>query len=175
MLPAIFPGLLPCRSDEEQGHDAKPFVATDPKSRFRRRNRISIPRYPRAIDRPNQTIQDAGWHFRAEKPILEDFLAHIDHPYKAVREAIGRTIASIYRTRYFEAFKNVDTLLSQNKASSSNCKFCVIFGLVFEFGSCFVCFKIIESKAKVCLAIYARTTSLQPRDSAPSWSVISII
>lgn len=64
-------------------------------------------------------IQDAGWHFRQEKPILEDFLSHIDHPYKSVREAIGRTIASIYRTRYFEAFKDVKTLLKSNKEASS--------------------------------------------------------
>jgi proteasome activator subunit 4 len=64
-------------------------------------------------------IQDSGWHFRVDKPILEDFLAHLDHPYKAVREAIGRTIASIYRTRYYEAFKDVDTLLEDNKAASS--------------------------------------------------------
>ncbi|KAH8600281.1 putative proteasome activator complex subunit 4 [Bisporella sp. PMI_857] len=64
-------------------------------------------------------IQDAGWHFRQEKPILENFLAHIDHPYKAVREAIGRSIAAIYRTRYYEAFKDVDTLLKENAAASS--------------------------------------------------------
>lgn len=64
-------------------------------------------------------IQDAGWHFRADKPILEDFLAHIDHPYKAVREAIGRTISALYRTRYYEGFKDVKTLLDANKASSS--------------------------------------------------------
>ena len=64
-------------------------------------------------------IQDAGWHFREEKPILEDFLENIDHPYKSVREAIGRTVAAIYRTRYYEAFKDVDTLLAKNKASSS--------------------------------------------------------
>jgi len=64
-------------------------------------------------------IQDAGWHFRQEKPILEDFLAHIDHPYKSVREAIGRSIAAIYRTRYYEAFKDVGTLLEANKAASS--------------------------------------------------------
>ena len=64
-------------------------------------------------------IQDAGWHFRKEKPILDDFLANIDHPYKSVREAIGRTIAAIYRTRYYEAFKNVDALLEENKKSSS--------------------------------------------------------
>jgi proteasome activator subunit 4 len=64
-------------------------------------------------------VQDAGWHFRSDQPILEDFLAHVDHPYKAVREAIGRTIASIYRTRYYEAFKDVKTLLEANKAASS--------------------------------------------------------
>jgi proteasome activator subunit 4 len=64
-------------------------------------------------------IQDAGWHFRKEKPILEDFLANIAHPYKSVREAIGRTIAAIYRTRYYEAFKDVDTLLEANQKSSS--------------------------------------------------------
>jgi proteasome activator subunit 4 len=64
-------------------------------------------------------IQDAGWHFRHEKPILEDFLAHIDHPYKTVREAIGRVIATIYRTRYHESFPNVPALLEANKADSS--------------------------------------------------------
>ncbi|KAH9907234.1 hypothetical protein F4778DRAFT_528483 [Xylariomycetidae sp. FL2044] len=64
-------------------------------------------------------INDCGWHYRLEKPILNDFLAHIDHPYKAVREAIGRVIATIYRTRYHESFENVDALLNLNKAASS--------------------------------------------------------
>ncbi|KAJ3562698.1 hypothetical protein NPX13_g8468 [Xylaria arbuscula] len=64
-------------------------------------------------------INDNGWHFRHEKPILEDFLAHIDHPYKSVREAMGRVIATIYRTRYYESFESVDVLLEQNKAASS--------------------------------------------------------
>ena len=64
-------------------------------------------------------INDAGWHFRQEKPILEDCLAHIDHPYKSVRESIGRVIAAIYRTRYHESFKDVSTFLEQNKAESS--------------------------------------------------------
>ncbi|SPQ23299.1 c70c519a-c1eb-4eb8-9f62-1b709addebb8 [Thermothielavioides terrestris] len=63
-------------------------------------------------------INDAGWHFRQEKPILEDCLAHLDHPYKSVREALGRLIATIYRTRYHESFKDVSTLLEQNKAES---------------------------------------------------------
>jgi proteasome activator subunit 4 len=64
-------------------------------------------------------VNDAGWHFRHEKPILEDCLAHLDHPYKSVRESIGRIIATIYRTRYHESFKDVSTLLEQNKAASS--------------------------------------------------------
>ncbi|KAH6648157.1 hypothetical protein BKA67DRAFT_523821 [Truncatella angustata] len=64
-------------------------------------------------------INDCGWHFRREKPILEDFLAHIDHPYKSVRESIGRVIATIYRTRYHESFENVSALLEKNKTEST--------------------------------------------------------
>ena len=64
-------------------------------------------------------VSGAGWHFRNTDAALKDFLAHIDHPYKQVRDAMGRTIGTIYRTRYYEAFKNVDALLSENKASSS--------------------------------------------------------
>lgn len=64
-------------------------------------------------------ISDAGWHFRNDEPILRDFLDHIDHPYKAVREAIGRATATIYRMRYYEAFNDVDTLLEANKTESS--------------------------------------------------------
>lgn len=63
-------------------------------------------------------INDCGWHFRHEKPILQDFLAHIDHPYKSVREAIGRVIATIHRTRYHESFESVASLLEQNKSEA---------------------------------------------------------
>ncbi|KAF2749545.1 hypothetical protein M011DRAFT_465987 [Sporormia fimetaria CBS 119925] len=66
-----------------------------------------------------QCISDVGWHFQLEKPILEDFLKHIDHPYKSVREAMGQTIASIYRTRYHESYKNVDTLIKAQKEAST--------------------------------------------------------
>ena len=66
-----------------------------------------------------QCIADAGWHFQLEKPILENFLEHIDHPYKGVRDAIGGTLAAIYRTRYHESYKNMQTLVEdQQKASS---------------------------------------------------------
>jgi proteasome activator subunit 4 len=64
-------------------------------------------------------ITDAGWKFPHAKPILENFLAHIDHPYKTVREAIGRVIATIYRAGYHESFENVNTLLEKNKEDSS--------------------------------------------------------
>ncbi|CAK7270411.1 Proteasome activator BLM10 [Sporothrix epigloea] len=64
-------------------------------------------------------ISDAGWHFRKEEPILNDILAHIDHPYKAVRESLGRILATIYRTRYHESFPNVAALLEENKKTSS--------------------------------------------------------
>ena len=63
-------------------------------------------------------IADGGWHFRGVQPILEDFLGHLDHPYKAVREAMGRVISFIYKTRYHESFENVRTLLEENKKAS---------------------------------------------------------
>jgi proteasome activator subunit 4 len=66
-----------------------------------------------------QCISDAGWHFRLEKPILADFLQHLDHPYKGVREAMGQTIACIYRTRFYESYKDVDTLIKAQKEASS--------------------------------------------------------
>ena len=67
----------------------------------------------------NQAVLDAGWHFQLEKPILQDFLAHLDHPYKGVREAMGHTIAAIYRTRYHESYKDIPTLMESQKAASS--------------------------------------------------------
>jgi hypothetical protein len=29
-----------------------------------------------------QCIMEAGWHFQSEKPIAQDFLEHLNHPYK---------------------------------------------------------------------------------------------
>lgn len=66
-----------------------------------------------------QCITDAGWHFQLEKPVLQDFLSHLDHPYKGVREAMGSTIATIYRTRYHESYKDINTLIETQKAASS--------------------------------------------------------
>ncbi|KAF2812513.1 uncharacterized protein BDZ99DRAFT_413274 [Mytilinidion resinicola] len=66
-----------------------------------------------------QCILDAGWHFQLDKPILEDFMQHLDHPYKGVREAMGQTIASILRMRYHESYKSVETLIKTQKEASS--------------------------------------------------------
>ena len=67
----------------------------------------------------HQCIADAGWHFQLEKPILQNFLEHIDHPYKGVRDAIGQTLAAIYRSRYHESYKDVATLMETQRDSSS--------------------------------------------------------
>ncbi|KAK2805302.1 hypothetical protein FQN50_006203 [Emmonsiellopsis sp. PD_5] len=67
----------------------------------------------------HQCILDSGWHFQLEKPILEDFLAHLDHPYKGVREAMGHTLGSIYRTRYHESYADVNQLMLAQQESSS--------------------------------------------------------
>lgn len=67
----------------------------------------------------HQCIIDAGWHFQLEKPIVDDFLAHLDHPYKGVREAMGQTLATIYRTRYHESYPDLQHLLEAQKSSSS--------------------------------------------------------
>ena len=66
-----------------------------------------------------QCVVASGWHFQLEKPILQDFLAHLDHPYKGVREAIGQTMAAIYRSRYHESYKDVDQLVEAQNAASS--------------------------------------------------------
>ncbi|KAK5119725.1 hypothetical protein LTR85_007301 [Meristemomyces frigidus] len=64
-------------------------------------------------------ISAVGWHFQLERPIVEDFLEHLDHPYKGVREMVGSTLAVIFRTRYHESYKDIATLLETQKAASS--------------------------------------------------------
>lgn len=64
-------------------------------------------------------IHNQGWHFQMEKPIVEDFLKHIDHPYKGVREQIGTTLSTIFVSRYHESYRDVKTLLEAQKEASS--------------------------------------------------------
>lgn len=66
-----------------------------------------------------QCVNDTGWHFQLHEPLWEDFINHLDHPYKGVREAIGQSLACINRTRYHESFPCVDDFLfAQRKYSS---------------------------------------------------------
>lgn len=67
----------------------------------------------------HQFAADEGWHFQLHKPLLEDFLAHIDHPYKGVREAMGDTIATMYRSRHHESYRNVKTFMQAQYEASS--------------------------------------------------------
>ena len=66
-----------------------------------------------------QCVVDCGWHFRLDQPILDDFLAHLDHPYKGVREAMGQTMAAIYRAQYHESYADLDALLTAQRNESS--------------------------------------------------------
>ncbi|KAI9678792.1 MAG: hypothetical protein M1817_005850 [Caeruleum heppii] len=67
----------------------------------------------------HQCVVDCGWHFQLEQPILDDFLQHLDHPYKGVREAMGQTLGAIYRTRYHESYESLDALLKAQRDDSS--------------------------------------------------------
>jgi proteasome activator subunit 4 len=66
-----------------------------------------------------QASLESGWHFQLDGPILEDFMQHLDHPYKGVREAIGLTISQLYRTRYHESYPDVETFMKAQRESSS--------------------------------------------------------
>ena len=66
-----------------------------------------------------QCVSDLGWHFQLEKPIVADFLSHLDHPYKGVREAMGHTLAAVHRTRYHESYRDIETLIEAQKEASS--------------------------------------------------------
>nr|POE47013.1 proteasome activator complex subunit 4 [Quercus suber] len=67
----------------------------------------------------NIVITAVGWHFQLDKPIVEDFLQHLNHPYKGVREVIGTTLSTIFRTRYHESWKDIPTLLEAQRDASS--------------------------------------------------------
>ncbi|EMC98309.1 hypothetical protein BAUCODRAFT_32329 [Baudoinia panamericana UAMH 10762] len=67
----------------------------------------------------NLIVTALGWHFQLERPIVNDFLEHLDHPYKQVREIMGTTLSTIFRTRYHESYKDVPTLLEEQKAAGA--------------------------------------------------------
>jgi proteasome activator subunit 4 len=64
-------------------------------------------------------ISACGWHFQLERPVVDNFLEHLDHPYKGVREVMGTTLSTIFRTRYHESYKDIPTLLKEQSEASS--------------------------------------------------------
>ena len=64
-------------------------------------------------------VHNLGWHFQLDKPIIGDFLSHLDHPYKGVREAMGHSLSILFRTRYHESYKDVPTLVESQREASS--------------------------------------------------------
>ncbi|KAB8336954.1 hypothetical protein FH972_021259 [Carpinus fangiana] len=65
------------------------------------------------------SIADIGWHYQLGKPIWDDFVANLDHPYKGVREVMGITLATMNRAEYYESYPDVTTLIESQKAAST--------------------------------------------------------
>ena len=66
-----------------------------------------------------QCVADLGWHFRLSQPIIDDFLSHLDHAYKALRESMGQTLSTLYGVSFHESYKDVPALLAAQKEASS--------------------------------------------------------
>lgn len=64
-------------------------------------------------------LSEFGWHFQLDKPLIDDFLAHIDHPYKGVREAMAQALESLCSSRYHESFDSVTDLIRVQKHAGS--------------------------------------------------------
>ncbi|KAK9455374.1 hypothetical protein V1511DRAFT_500283 [Dipodascopsis uninucleata] len=77
---------------------------------FKESSRISLLR---------KLISRVSWNFQLQEPIVKDLLANLDHSYKGVREEIGRTLGSIYKSRYYEAFPTVAKFLEENKRAGA--------------------------------------------------------
>ncbi|KAK9481275.1 hypothetical protein V1514DRAFT_300594 [Lipomyces japonicus] len=64
-------------------------------------------------------IGQLSWKFQNEEQIEQDLLSHLDHGYKGVREEIGKTLGNIFKSRYYEAFKNVQSYIEANNDAGS--------------------------------------------------------
>jgi proteasome activator subunit 4 len=67
----------------------------------------------------NAAIGQSWLRFQLEKPLVENFEAHLDHPYKTVREAMGVGLTQIYQSRYHESYKDVQTLLEAQRGDGT--------------------------------------------------------
>ncbi|KAK9369687.1 hypothetical protein V1509DRAFT_561786 [Lipomyces kononenkoae] len=77
---------------------------------FKESSRISLLRH---------LLSQLTWRLDGDQPIVDDFLSHLDHSYKGVREEIGRTLGLIPRNSYHESFRDVPTFLEHNYKAGS--------------------------------------------------------
>lgn len=61
-----------------------------------------------------------GWHFQSGDEAIEKFIAHVDHPYKRVRDEIGRALNNLFAMQYFESHPTVTHFLEANIKSDSS-------------------------------------------------------
>lgn len=61
-----------------------------------------------------------GWHFQSGEEAIQKFIAHVDHPYKRVRDEIGRALNSLFAMQYFESHPTVTHFVESNVNAHSS-------------------------------------------------------
>lgn len=61
-----------------------------------------------------------GWHYQSGDAAIDKFIAHIDHPYKRVRDEIGRALNSLFAMQYFESHPTVAAFVQSNRTAQSS-------------------------------------------------------
>ena len=63
-------------------------------------------------------INSLGWRANPlVDPLLSEYMEHIDHPYKQVREVLGDNISSILQRQWTPSYPDIKTLLRLNSES----------------------------------------------------------
>lgn len=65
-------------------------------------------------------VAAVGWHYQSGDEAIRKFIAHVDHPYKRVRDEIGRALNSLFAMQYFEAHPTVSHFLEANCNAESS-------------------------------------------------------
>lgn len=61
-----------------------------------------------------------GWHFQSGDKAIEKFIAHVDHPYKRVRDELGQALNNLFAIQYFESHATVEHFLTANLDAGSS-------------------------------------------------------
>jgi proteasome activator subunit 4 len=67
-----------------------------------------------------KTVAAVGWHYQSGDKAIEKFIAHVDHPYKRVRDEIGRALNNLFAMQYFESHPSVAAFLQSNQEAKSS-------------------------------------------------------